>query len=200
LQTFTINAGANFRDCAWLQASSQEELNKYCQPGTEIYDICEETCGKCVDDCTDDINGVFLYTSSIVPQLRTCGWLLERPNIRRDLCVATHDAFKVCQETCNSCPSEFGKIEDVDAGNAFLKKIDERGVFESAFEEDQTSTEDLLWQRMRGEGEELVDDRETRSRQHRQNVFDREDATLELDTFLDNLGSVLTPPPTPSPK
>jgi hypothetical protein len=63
------------------------------------YDICEETCGKCVDNCTEDSNAKFDVDGSI----RDCGWLNLRNDMQDLLCVEGSLPYTLCPETCNVC-------------------------------------------------------------------------------------------------
>lgn len=111
-RNFAIGEGRAARDCTWLQGQSVAIQAMYCLPGSDAYDVCEETCGKCVDECSDATNAAFLifmddaYGDSSVPELRGCSWLRDFPRIRSLVCVEDHDAYFLCPETCNSCSAE----------------------------------------------------------------------------------------------
>jgi hypothetical protein len=111
-RNFFIGEGRAARDCSWLQGQSMAIKAMYCVPGSDAYDVCEETCGKCVDECSDETNAALLifmrdaYGDSSVPELRGCSWLRDFPRIRSLVCVEDHDAYFLCPETCNSCSAE----------------------------------------------------------------------------------------------
>ena len=97
---FFVSDSVGTQQCFWL-ASRPDEQAIYCHPGhpSGAYDLCEETCRKCVDDCIDDatvtfqVNGVF----------RNCAWLMLRPQFFSTMCVQGQVPFLGCQETCNNC-------------------------------------------------------------------------------------------------
>ena len=86
-RNFLIGQGRAARDCIWLQDQPVTIQKLYCVPGSDAYDVCEETCGKCVDQCSDETNAAFLifmedaYGDSSVPEIRGCSWLRDFPRI-----------------------------------------------------------------------------------------------------------------------
>jgi glycoprotein endo-alpha-1,2-mannosidase len=72
------------RSCVWL-AARPSEMATLCLPSdaSGAYDVCEETCGKCVDDCTEDSRAKFEVDGAI----RDCGWLSLRNSMQDLLCV-----------------------------------------------------------------------------------------------------------------
>lgn len=105
---FTDNNGNN-QPCVWLADSGrQAERDIYCNSNhpSGAYHLCEETCGKCEDDCEDtnhefDVDGI----------QRNCLWLLLRPSKARTNCVVGNDAYDRCPETCDKCDAP---CEDTD--------------------------------------------------------------------------------------
>lgn len=83
--------------CIWLAARPQFK-GELCVKGLPAYDLCEETCGKCSDDC-NDTTGSFAVNNV----QRNCQWLRLRPGVQEVLCPAGSEAALVCPETCNSC-------------------------------------------------------------------------------------------------
>jgi hypothetical protein len=92
----TLNNGP--QRCVWL-AARPDQQSTYCLPTLQAFHLCEETCGKCTDNC-QDTNGFFEYNGA----LRNCLWLSLRINVIQSVCVAGNPAFdSVCTETCNAC-------------------------------------------------------------------------------------------------
>lgn len=96
-----INATIGAVPCRWLETRLSEQP-KYCAVGnpSNAYNVCEETCGKCTDGCTDsagtitDKNGVE----------RSCSWLADDPKNRRPLyCDPNSEGWTTCKETCGNC-------------------------------------------------------------------------------------------------
>lgn len=83
--------------CVWL-AARVEEQPKFCQPGMEAYDLCEETCLKCRDPCRDTLQE-FVADGFI----RDCEWLTLRVSVQERVCLPNHAAYFACPETCNVC-------------------------------------------------------------------------------------------------
>lgn len=67
----------------WLEARPDAQVT-YCQQDhpSGAYDLCEETCGKCSDDC-EDSDEKYLIDSKI----RTCKWLSLRLEDQKTQCV-----------------------------------------------------------------------------------------------------------------
>lgn len=84
--------------CVWL-AARPEEQEIYCRSNETAYHVCEETCGKCEDECEDT-----KYRFEHEGINRTCLWLSLRGHVQDEVCIsgnAAHDT--VCPETCDSC-------------------------------------------------------------------------------------------------
>lgn len=62
------------------------------------YDICEETCRKCADDC-EDTDGEFHLGTNI----RNCLWLSLRPDVQTVICVPGDPVMSICPESCDTC-------------------------------------------------------------------------------------------------
>merc|ERR1712032_406513 len=95
----TLNNGKEQR-CVWLKSRASERA-VYCQPdhSSGAYNLCEETCGKCRDDC-NDTNGRFTYQEVE----RDCEWLSLRPAVMDVVCQQGFSANDVvCPETCDEC-------------------------------------------------------------------------------------------------
>jgi len=96
---FFVESIQQQQGCIWL-AARETFQNTLCNPldPSGAFNICEETCGKCSDEC-NDTNSKFLVNG--VP--RDCTWLLLRPGDQERLCVNGNEAMLVCSETCNVC-------------------------------------------------------------------------------------------------
>lgn len=93
-----LNFHAN---CAWL-SNSPVWRKRLCVPGHEAFDMCEETCGKCTDECKD-LEGTFFLNHK--QPLRDCAWLSSRNNNswRTWACKNRPAVYDMCRETCNRC-------------------------------------------------------------------------------------------------
>jgi hypothetical protein len=94
--TYTVPFVGNQR-CDWLRARPEFQ-DALCKPGNAAYDICEETCKKCSDNCEDSsdnvlVNGVY----------RNCLYISLRQDLRVEQCQPGLPAYTKCQETCNAC-------------------------------------------------------------------------------------------------
>eukprot|EP00543_Licmophora_paradoxa_P002773 CAMPEP_0202446590 /NCGR_PEP_ID=MMETSP1360-20130828/5115_1 /ASSEMBLY_ACC=CAM_ASM_000848 /TAXON_ID=515479 /ORGANISM="Licmophora paradoxa, Strain CCMP2313" /LENGTH=213 /DNA_ID=CAMNT_0049063161 /DNA_START=15 /DNA_END=652 /DNA_ORIENTATION=- len=96
---FVADINKNQR-CVWLAARPQYQTTM-CVPGNIVFDICEETCGKCHDLCYDT-NESFVVDGVE----RDCAWLSLRFAVQDRICIPSHGAYSKCPETCNSCPQE----------------------------------------------------------------------------------------------
>jgi hypothetical protein len=67
----------------WLEARADAQVT-YCQQThpSGAYDICEETCGKCSDDCNDSDSKYM-----IDGEIRDCTWLSLRLEKQEAQCV-----------------------------------------------------------------------------------------------------------------
>lgn len=92
--------------CVWLAADDrQDQRDIYCVVGNPAYDICEETCGKCNDNCVDT-DQRFEYYNPVrdIFESRDCLWLSLRPHIQETECIQGRTVNDItCPETCNSC-------------------------------------------------------------------------------------------------
>jgi hypothetical protein len=94
--------GEGNKTCQWLAARKNVQEN-VCVFSHEAFHICEETCGKCSDDCRDDSNGKFLdhYRNGV---MRDCKWLADRgASFRSKYCEDGEPARNICMETCDVC-------------------------------------------------------------------------------------------------
>jgi Right handed beta helix region len=98
-QTFRVDEIAQDQHCIWL-AARPDFIKTYCTMShpSKAYDLCAETCGKCVDDCRDT-NANF----DIFSKPRNCEWLSIRPDVQKVVCVPENPAYTLCPETCNTC-------------------------------------------------------------------------------------------------
>lgn len=105
--TFFVPEIGQFQQCIWLAARPDYKVI-HCDPQNPsgAYDICEETCEKCKDNCTDT-SGDFQVGTAI----RDCLWLSLRPQVQELLCLPGHGANIICPETCDTC--------DLPAGETF---------------------------------------------------------------------------------
>ena len=95
--TFPTNSQGN-KTCIWL-AARPDEQQIYCQPSQAAYYVCEETCGRCKDNCCDS-TGTFNYQGVE----RGCLWLSLRTFVQDIVCKPGNPAYDtVCPETCNAC-------------------------------------------------------------------------------------------------
>lgn len=85
------------RDCIWLRARPQM-WGVVCSSSITASNLCRETCGKCVDNCSDTAN-YFLFQGF----RRTCLWLSVRLGVINEVCHVRHEAYTVCPETCGGC-------------------------------------------------------------------------------------------------
>jgi hypothetical protein len=99
-KTIWIDDVQKYQTCVWLQ-TRPEYQDKLCNVNhpSGAFHICEETCGKCLDNCIDTSKS-FLYQGRV----RDCLWLSLRPSIQKKVCeeVGNAAAF-VCPETCDKC-------------------------------------------------------------------------------------------------
>ena len=98
-KTFHVEETQELQRCVWL-AARPEYMLTYCEENhpSKAYFICEETCGKCVDDCDDTSAAV-----EVDGKARDCLWLSLRPEMQSVLCLPLEPAFVLCPETCDVC-------------------------------------------------------------------------------------------------
>lgn len=93
--------------CLWLSLNAPSlTQTTLCDPShpSGAYDVCEETCGKCTDECVDT-DGTFPYQGV----QRSCSWLMGSPSVRELICFPGYTAHDItCPETCNACDDEDG--------------------------------------------------------------------------------------------
>jgi hypothetical protein len=102
--TITVDALLGDKTCQWLAARKvyQEIL---CVESHLAYHICEETCGKCSDDCID-LSGTFPDHFKKGAD-RNCRWLADRGiSERRVYCEVGEPAHDICLETCHICDGQ----------------------------------------------------------------------------------------------
>jgi hypothetical protein len=93
------------KTCDWLadktRATYRAEL---CVPSNVAYHMCEETCGKCTNNCFDEL-GAFLNLD-VSSNMMTCADLAKQGDRQRArYCDEGKSplAEQLCKETCNSC-------------------------------------------------------------------------------------------------
>jgi hypothetical protein len=93
--------GGNKRDCGWLARNWATWSATVCVAGAHVaYDICEETCGKCSDNCEDTSGKTFAINK--YQTYRDCKWLSTRVWWQERLCA--NSAISVlCGESCGIC-------------------------------------------------------------------------------------------------
>jgi hypothetical protein len=97
--TFLLPNGSS-KDCIWLSMNAIWH-SRLCVPGKPSYDLCEETCRKCTDNCVDDEDATFFVNSK--QGIKDCKWLSKKPAHQQSLCVEGKEPYRVCMETCNIC-------------------------------------------------------------------------------------------------
>jgi hypothetical protein len=103
-ERFTAGDLRSPKTCEWLLSSHKSLLEWLCVPGTNAWNVCEATCGKCDENCTDSDDALFTADGE---SGRDCAWLGDTPNMQAQLCVADEVAYSMCKRTCGSC----GEIE-----------------------------------------------------------------------------------------
>ena len=98
---FYVTEGLVSKHCGWLSRNFEKWGETLCVPGHAAYELCEETCGKCADDCHDDDSALFFVNNK--QGERDCKWLSERPPWQENLCHEDHDAYRLCPESCDVC-------------------------------------------------------------------------------------------------
>jgi hypothetical protein len=98
-QTFRVDEIDQDQNCIWL-AARPDFIKAYCNVShpSKAYDLCEETCGKCVDNCRDTNAKLEIFFKT-----RNCEWLSIRPDLQKIFCVPENPAYTLCPETCNTC-------------------------------------------------------------------------------------------------
>jgi hypothetical protein len=101
--------------CEWLRNSDERLQDWFCVPGTDAWNICEATCGKCVDSCVDSDTAVFSISGVTgVSEEQNCAWLDATQSMQAQLCVPGSDAHAMCKRTCGTCsaPPRNHELED----------------------------------------------------------------------------------------
>jgi hypothetical protein len=96
-EAFFVNEVIGWERCSWLVTRPTWQL-LLCHPESPAYYICEETCGRCVDDCHDS-GGSFYY----LQKRRSCAWLSIRWYLYDIVCNQSQEARRACPETCGVC-------------------------------------------------------------------------------------------------
>lgn len=104
-QQFQVSSDEN-QTCIWL-AARPENQTEFCQANhpSGAFDICEETCAKCADDC-DDTSGTFDFIQGNETSKRDCLWLSLRTTMQEELCVVGNEVMSICPETCDTCDGD----------------------------------------------------------------------------------------------
>ena len=98
--SFWVDGIWGYQSCVWLKATPARQAD-LCSEGGAASLLCPETCGACDDSC-EDLPGEFIdHANGNVT--RTCAWLSLRPYFWEAYCVDGHDAYGLCQETCQRC-------------------------------------------------------------------------------------------------
>jgi len=115
--TFFVDTDLENQGCRWLQEQPLEQP-KLCVPGSGAYDMCPETCGKCIDSCVDD-NAFFDYNGERVD----CTELRGRTDLEWEEMCEVDGPFQHCRETCNSCPSAIDKASKCDDSQDYAVNV-----------------------------------------------------------------------------
>ena len=99
--SFYVDERRGYKDCGWLNRLYSRWGPKLCVPGHPVYDHCEESCGKCFDDCEDTPDETFFVNN--VQKYKDCKWLSTRWSWKKRLCRIGKEAFELCHESCNVC-------------------------------------------------------------------------------------------------
>jgi len=82
-----------------------------CVEGHDAFNICAETCGKCVDECRDE-DRFFVHDG----EWRSCGWVRDQSySSLSTICMQGGTPHNYCRETCNSCDSTIDGANCVDS-------------------------------------------------------------------------------------
>mmetsp|Transcript_11603 Transcript_11603/g.17846 ORF Transcript_11603/g.17846 Transcript_11603/m.17846 type:complete len:930 (+) Transcript_11603:317-3106(+) len=90
-------------DCAYI-ARFPDLIESQCVSGKLAWDTCEDTCGRCQDNCKDK-PGRFYIDERWGD--RTCLWLSIRPEYVARFCKPGNIAYTLCGELCNTCEHQF---------------------------------------------------------------------------------------------
>lgn len=101
------------KTCDWLRTSHDDLREWFCIPGTDAWNICQETCGKCNENCVDSETAVFDVAddTGVIVQ-RDCAWLDSTQEMQSQLCKAGHDAYLSCGRTCGTCTASLRSDEN----------------------------------------------------------------------------------------
>jgi hypothetical protein len=81
-------------------AALPDVIEKVCHNEHQAYQLCPDTCRKCIDNCNDS-PGTFFVNRHWGNQ--TCAWLVSKPAFQKFLCQPKYDAFHMCGESCDTC-------------------------------------------------------------------------------------------------
>lgn len=89
-----------FEHCIWL-AVRPELHPSLCHEDhpSQAREVCPKTCGKCKDECKDDLTFNFIDRGF----KRDCTWLSLRNLEQARICTPGHEIYTRCQEACNVC-------------------------------------------------------------------------------------------------
>ena len=97
--SFFVSSIQEFQKCVWLAARPEQQA-VLCVNGHEsrAYEICPETCKRCVDNCNDSLSKF-----DVDGDKRNCAWLRLRNNMQDLLCKPNLEPYTLCPETCRTC-------------------------------------------------------------------------------------------------
>jgi len=98
---FLVDDVVGFQNCSWLRYECNPVYrNVLCNSShpSNAYGICEETCGKCTDNCVDSTN---MFT--VNGTLRDCHWLTMNRFYMTSQCKVGQPGYNNCPETCGVC-------------------------------------------------------------------------------------------------
>lgn len=101
---FYVNEHLGNRRCFWVNRFLERNpkwKDRVCAPDQEAYSRCPETCGKCSDACEDQPDATFYVNRR--QGWQNCEWLAKRPIWQAMLCIEGHNAYKYCNELCDTC-------------------------------------------------------------------------------------------------
>jgi hypothetical protein len=105
--TFAVaSLNDTLKTCDWLADKNRVTYRvELCVPSNVAYHMCEETCGKCTDNCVDAEMGEF-PNLDVSSKMMTCSDLAkqgERQRARYCDQGKSPLAEQLCKETCNTC-------------------------------------------------------------------------------------------------
>jgi hypothetical protein len=103
--TFYMNDTLGHQRCSWLRRNlngmhdaNRSNKEAFCVESENAFYFCEETCGKCTDDCNDNSTATFQLAGSYT----NCEWLSGKPFLWTLACKH-RDVWEVCRDTCDCC-------------------------------------------------------------------------------------------------